>query len=303
WALIAGLTWFKSRKAIMLEEDRRTEILFLGLATLYAFIIPLKGSLAWYDGLVLVSLYVWYINLVRKRPVQEVELDGPAQYLIRLAPLKRRLATASMFLFSAGVILADAELFSEGLIGTGKALGINEFLLVQWLAPIASEAPEFTVAIMLTLRGQAGAALGSLLSAKLNQWTLLVSMIPMVFGISAGTFSQPLPMNAFQMNEILLTAAQSLLAVGFLASMRLTPLAGFVLFILFTGQLAEPAFCDFFQALFPGLCGSTKIHLAFSITYLVLALGTIAVQPKKVVELWAGAKPKFLVGPKTQSAN
>ena len=47
--------------------------------------------------------------------------------------------------------LAAAEPFAEGLVQTGETLGIDEFLLVQWLAPLASEAPEFLVAALLTL--------------------------------------------------------------------------------------------------------------------------------------------------------
>jgi len=41
-------------------------------------------------------------------------------------------------------------------------------LLVQWLAPLASETPEFVVAILLAVRGRAIAALGLLLSSKIN---------------------------------------------------------------------------------------------------------------------------------------
>lgn len=290
WAVIVGLTWLKTRGAIALDAERRTEVLFLGLATVYAFVIPFKGTLAWYDGVILVSLYVWYIKVISKRPLTEFEMDGPAHYIIGLPAVKRRPITVAMFLYSAGVILASAEPFSEGLVASGKLLGINEFLLVQWLAPLASEAPEFTVAIMMALRGSPNMALGSLLSSKLNQWTLLVGMIPMVFGISAQTFSYPIPMGHFQMNEIFLTAAQSLLAVGFLTTMRLTPLAGVTLFVLFAGQMITPAFCGLFKAWFPGDCNSTKVHLVFSIVYIVLALGVIARKPVRVVELWAGAR-------------
>jgi cation:H+ antiporter len=53
-----------------------------------------------------------------------------------------------MFLFAAGVILANSEPFCEGLVKAGKALHISEFVLVQWLAPVASEAPEFVVALV-----------------------------------------------------------------------------------------------------------------------------------------------------------
>lgn len=145
-----------------------------------------------------------------------------------------------MRFLAAATVLLNVERFCEGLIATGKAFGINEFLLVQWPAPLASEAPEFVVAIMFALQGRAGLALGSLLSAKLNQWTLLVGMIPAVFAISSGTLGYPIPMGPFQMQEILLTAAQLLLAVVLLAPLRLTLGHAVVLFALFTGQLVAP---------------------------------------------------------------
>ena len=60
---------------------------------------------------------------------------------------------AGLFLAAAAIVLASAKPFAEGLIAGGHQLGIDEFLLVQWLAPLASEAPELLVASMLALRG------------------------------------------------------------------------------------------------------------------------------------------------------
>jgi len=178
WTLVVGIFWYKTRRAVVLDSERQLEIRFLAAATVYALFIPLKGSLAWYDGVFFIGLYAWYIVLASRRPQTEFEAEGPAAWIVSLAPGRRRATFISMFIFSAFVIVANAERFSEGLLGTGKAYGINEFLLVQWLAPIASEAPEFVVAIMFALRGQASRALGSLLSSKLNQWNLPVGMNP-----------------------------------------------------------------------------------------------------------------------------
>ncbi|MES9996552.1 sodium:calcium antiporter [Desulfovibrio aminophilus] len=241
WAAVAGLFWLKTRNRVTLAPERRTEVLFLGLATAYAMLVPIKGSLTWYDGMVLVGLYVWYIRLAGKRPCEECELHGTADLIGSLPKNRRRAATIALFLFAAGVILACAEPFSESLVASGKIFGVDEFLLVQWLAPIASEAPEFIVAIMFVLRGDAATALGSLLSAKLNQWTLLVGMIPWVYAVSSGGLS-PIPLDHFQMQEVLLTAAQSLLAVAMLAGLTLGPRAAAVLFVLFVGQLVSPLF-------------------------------------------------------------
>jgi cation:H+ antiporter len=193
-----------------------------------------------------------------------------------------------MFLFSAACILANAEPFCEGLIGTGKAFGINEFFLVQWLAPLASETPEFVVAIMFSLRGQAGVALGSLLSAKLNQWTLLVGMIPGVFALSHGSLDHPIPMGAFQMDELLLTAAQSALAVLILIRFRFSVGQALLLFGLFVGQLISPLL----EFALPGInlltIPGTQLHRLFTLFYGIAAITLILDRPHRIGNLWQG---------------
>lgn len=288
WTAIALIHWLRTRRTVVLEEARRTEVFFLGLATAYALVLPLKGNLAWYDGVAFIGLYLWYIRLAGKRPCEECELEGTAEIIATLPANQRRLTTVVLFLFAAGVILANAEPFSEGLVATGKQFGINEFLLVQWLAPIASEAPEFIVAIMFVLRGQAGTALGSLLSAKLNQWTLLVGMIPWVYGLARGSLAFPIPMSGFQMHELLLTAAQSLFAVVLLADLGLGLPGALVLFALFTGQLLSPVFLDGHPGLIPGVANGDEAHVMFSLLYLAAALYVFARKPRDVLGLSRG---------------
>ncbi|MBI5518479.1 MAG: sodium:calcium antiporter [Desulfovibrio sp.] len=291
WSAIAGLHWMRTRRRVHLDMEQRTEVLFLGLATAYAFLIPIKGSLAWYDGLVFLALYGWYIRLASQRPCQECELEGPAELIGALPRARRRQATIALFLFAAGVILANAEPFSENLVATGKVFGINEFLLVQWLAPIASEAPEFIVAIMFVLRGQAATAMGSLVSSKLNQWTLLVGMIPGVYGLSSGTFEHPLPLGPFQMHEIFLTAAQSLMAVALLASLSLGPKAAVLLFVMFTGQLLSPYVVEGLNLPeLPWGNGTDGLHQLFSAGYVALFLAIAWVKRHDLWELRKGAR-------------
>ena len=91
-----------------------------------------------------------------------------------------------LFLFAAPVILLVAEPFAEALVGTGRELDVSEFLLVQWLAPLASEAPELLVAGLYAWRLNTNAGLGTLVSSKVNQWTLLVGTLPIVFAARVG---------------------------------------------------------------------------------------------------------------------
>lgn len=287
WGLIAILFLIRHRKTVQLEKDRRTELLFLGMATAYAFIIPIKGSLAWYDGLAFLAMYGWYLKIAGGRPCEECAAEGPAELLIRMPKIKRRGATITLFLYAALIILANAKPFCENLVATGKVLGINEFFLVQWLAPIASEAPEFIVALSFAWQGRGGLALGSLLSSKLNQWTLLVGMIPGVFALSSRQLGHPLPMDSFQMHEILLTAAQSLLGVAILASLRLSWRGAVLLFVLFSGQLVLPSVVTAFPSMSLGLTAD-KIHPLFSILYLVAAAAIFILRPKNVLDLRKG---------------
>lgn len=290
WTTIVLLFATKHHSAVILDEDKRTDVLFLFMATMYALFVPLKGSLAWYDAVVFIAIYVWYICIVCKRPCVEVEIEGPAEVLASLPAKRRKQATIGLFTFAALVILADAELFSESLVASGKILGINEFLLVQWLAPIASEAPEFIVAIMFALRGQANISLGSLISSKLNQWTLLVGMIPIVYAVSSGAIMPPIPMDSHQMSEILLTAAQSLFAVCLLLDMRLSIKEASILLVLFILQFASPLYQGFIETALGLPHQADRLHDVFSGVYLALSLLIIVRHPRKFGNLMHGFK-------------
>jgi cation:H+ antiporter len=243
--LLVGFGWpavfliyalrFKKR-AMRLERGHRTEIVFLGLATIYSFILPFKKSLGLMDTavfLVLFGLYAWRTS---RAEVHEPELVGPARLLGALRSGPRRLAVVSMFAWSAVVILASAEPFAESLVTTGRELGIDEFLLVQWLAPLASEAPEFIVALLWAFRGDAAAGLGALVSSKVNQWTLLIGTLPVAYSLHLGRPGS-LPLDLRQQHELLLTACQSLFAVAVLLNLRLSWYGAVLLFGLFGSQL------------------------------------------------------------------
>ena len=292
WATIAIITWVKTRKMVILQKDRVLELFFLGLATVYAFIIPLKGTLAWYDCIVFISLFAWYIILASRKPCVECKLEGPAEMIGSLPTPRRRLVTLVMFLYAAVAIVLSAEPFSEGLVGTGKAFGFDEFLLVQWLAPLASEAPEFVVAIMFASRGQGGLALGSLLSAKVNQWTLLVGMIPGVYAASSGQLAIPIPMNALQMHEILLTAAQSLLGLALLTRFRLKFSQAMLLLGLFLGQfILSPTFDSMAERGIDVINGD-QVHQVFSVMYITAAIAIFLDDPARFKMILQGFKAK-----------
>ena len=241
WSMVIFVAWSRWRakgesdRVIRLDRSRSVELSYLAVACLYSLTLPLKRTVTLIDAAVLVGIFVAYTIRISKAPAGEPHLVGPAHLVGGLPKGPRRAAVGGMFLFAATVILLCAESFAESLVETGAELGISEFLLVQWLAPLASETPELLVAGLYAWRLNVDAGLGTLVSSKVNQWTLLVGTLPIVFALASGSLDG-LPVVARQREELLLTAAQSVFALAILANRTLSVQEGWALFGLFWSQ-------------------------------------------------------------------
>ena len=241
WALVAIVYYFKHRrKEIPLDSSQGLELSLLLLATIYSFILPLKGRLDLFDCVVFFAMFIYYAGRASRGEKHEEALEGIAGYMDeRLGNGARRLAVLLMFAFAGYAIWLSAEPFAQGLVSTGKKSGIDEFLLVQWLAPLASESPEVVIALLFALKGRGSFSMGALISSKVNQWTLLVGAIPLVYSISAATW-EGMDLDSRQKEELLLTSAQSLFAAIVIADFRFSLWEAIVLMVLFLIQLVFP---------------------------------------------------------------
>ncbi len=275
WPAIFLLFWLRQRKrSLAVGDQNAVGLIFLGIGTVYSFTIPLRQHLSLIDSAILISLFVTYLVLSSRSPPREGELFGPAQAIAAL-PLKLRWGVIiGLFAFAAGTVIAAAEPFAQGLVDSGRALGIEEFLLVQWVAPLASEAPEFILAAMLALRGRAAAGMTILISSKVNQWTLLVGSLPLAYSISGTTLS-PLEIDGRQVAEVFLTAGQSLFAVAILMSLSIDRWEAALIFVLFSAQFVFP---------------SQEVRYAFGVTYVVLAFGWLLAERRFVPTLLQTAR-------------
>jgi len=241
WPLMVALHWMKDRhRSIGLAPGNAVEVGFLLVASLYAFVIVLKRTISLVDFVVLLAIfgtYVWRVRSMQKSDnPEEAEEPGPAAALDTLSPGLQWAAMAGLVATASGVILVSAEPFAEAMVNTGRAIGLNEFLLIQWLAPLASEAPAITVAVLFVRANRAGDGLIAMISDKINQWTLLVGMLPLALSIGAGATS-PLPLDPRQGEEFFLTAAQSLLGIALLLRLRFGLVSALTLAGLFAVQV------------------------------------------------------------------
>jgi len=245
--------------AVVLPTHNRVELAFLAIASAYAFVIPVTRSIAWYDAVVLLALFGAYLWRVTREGRGEPELIGVAADIALLPQRQRRVVVTGLFLAAAAIVVMAAKPFADGLVATGEALRIDQFLLVQWLAPLSSEAPELIVATIFAWRLHAADGLGMLLSAKVNQWTLLVGSLWVAYSLGGGG-GAPLPLDARQTEEFLLTSAQALLAFAVLADRRFGLWEAAAIFGLFIIQFPFP---------------TTDVRLVFSAVYVVVALGLL----------------------------
>jgi cation:H+ antiporter len=248
---------------VKLERSHSVEIAFLVLATLYGLTLPFKSSLVLIDSAVLITIFVVYIVRIARAPAEEPHLVGPAQLIGTLAPTTRRVVVGLLFLGAVIAIILSAEPFAESLVEVGERFNIDHFLLVQLVAPLASEAPELLVAALFAWRLNTNSGFGALVSSKVNQWTLLVGSLPIVFAISSGTL-HGLPIDDVQRDELWVTAAQSAFAVAVLANRRISVKEALALFGLWAAQLVTK---------FDGLMGDAQkpARIGVGVVYIVLA--------------------------------
>ena len=274
WTAVVLIAWWKSKwrtREVVLRDEQRTDVGYLLIASIWAAFIPLRGEIGFLDLAVLGSLFVAYIIRAAREEVEVPDLIGAAAAIGALSPVRRRTFTVSMFVFAAFAILAVAEHFADGLIEIGGKFNISEFLLIQWVAPLASEAPEMIIAILFVLRMKARVGLGTLISSKVNQWTLLIGTLPLVFSLGAGTIAG-LPLDGHQQEEVFLTAAQSLFAVAIISNLSISIGEALAMLVLFLGQFLIPV---------------TVVRIGFAIAYLVLFVGLLAWRPQVRSGLWS----------------
>ena len=271
WSLVILIYYFKRRRPLDLRGYLSLEMTMLGIATLASFLIFFMEEVHMVLAGLLIALYLFYLWATSIQEAEEPELIGASLLVGSLPDTRRRITVVGMFLFAAAVILIAAEPFVESLIETGEDLGIDEFILIQWIAPLASESPEIIVAILFSLRANPVAGMTTLISSEVNQLTVLVGSMVVVFSISVG---EPLNfvLDSRQAIEFLLTSSVSVFAILLIAPRLIGWQGGLALLALFVVHLF---FVD------------ESERLVFSFIYLGLAVLLVIVDRSRVMKVFS----------------
>lgn len=231
---------------ITLVRHHSIEVIGLIPPLLYAFVIWWKANVHFYDSCILVAIYVAYLVLLTRLPPEGKEeiSDLPAipRRIVRAQRGRRNLAILACFTIGGGLIYLTAEPFLGSMLAVATAVGIPAFAVVQWFAPVISEFPELASTFYFARQeDKAPVAVMNIASSNINQWTLLVAMLPIVFSLSMGTITG-FALDSQQQAELLLTIAQSVASLVLLVNMEFAWWEALLMFVLFASQFVLPVF-------------------------------------------------------------
>ena len=242
-------------RTIRLHDHHAVEVVGLLASLVYMGVVAWKGALTIADGVVLIAIYTAYLLILSKLPPEDAEtiedLESVPRHIVT-APRKQRIAMiAGLFVAGGVLIYLSAEPFLGSLLSLSALLGIPTFVFVQWMAPLVSEFPEMASTFYWARTVErAPVALMNMVSSNVNQWTLLVAMLPVIYSLSAGHASA-IVFDAHQETELVLTIAQASVGLVFLVNMELAWWEATVLFVLFavpfaSASLAKPVTIVYF---------------------------------------------------------
>ncbi len=233
-------------RKIILDPHHSVEVVALMPPLLYALLIWWKGNLHFYDACVLIVIYASYLVILTKLPPQQKEdaedLGAVPRAIVNAPPKKRNLGIFLCFAAGGTLIYFTAAPFLGSIMAVAGAIGIPAFIVIQWFAPVISEFPELASTFYFARQTEkAPVALMNIASSNINQWTLLVAMLPIVFSMSQGAITG-FELDAEQRSELLLTIGQSMTGLIFLLNMEFAWWEALAMFVLFAVQFVLPIF-------------------------------------------------------------
>jgi cation:H+ antiporter len=252
WPMVYFVSLFFRKKSqgkklswvIKMDDEDSIAIISILPALLYFLVIYFKGTLVILDGLILIAIYCLYFYLLSKLPPHDKEeisdLGRIPKRVMRLKPPANSLSIICLFITGGVILYFSAHPFLNSMLALAVSLGVSQFVFVQWVAPFLSEFPEKLSAFYWARKAnKAPMALINFVSSSINQWTVLVGMIPFVYSLGMGEVSAVV-FGEHQKLEILLTIVQSYLGFLFLASMDFTFFEASGLFVLWLVQFVFP---------------------------------------------------------------
>ena len=243
---------------VLLDTAHSVSVVALLPPLAYFTIIWAKGTLTLVDSAILVGLYALYLVALRKIPPEDAEEIGDLprvpRAVLALPGAWRGAGVIGLFVAGGALLYVLTPTFLDSMLGLSVMLGVTPFVFVQWVSPFLSEFPEKVTAFAWAKTlDKADMALINMVSSNINQWTVLAAMIPVVYCVSLGHVA-PIPFDAHQRSEILLTIAQGYLGLLLLLNLEFAWYEAVGIFGLWFVQFCLPESRHVVTGLYFGWC-------------------------------------------------
>ena len=223
---------------VRLDGNRRLELGVLLIVSVFAIQFTVRGNVSVVDAVLLVGLYVVYARRIQGTEGESPAVVGVAAGIVRLPDRRRRRTIIGMIVGAGAVVLLVANPFADALLETGTRLGVDPYLLIQTVVPVATESPEFVVVAVLVVNHRPAQATALLLASSVAQWTLGLGCLPLAY--LAGGGGPIMPLAPREQLELSLTIAMTLFVVAALATLRPERVDATLVTVVFLVQLVQP---------------------------------------------------------------
>ncbi len=232
-------------KEIKIREEHSIEVIALLVSSAYFCVVLLKGTISLLDSAILLTIFVVYMWALFKLEPEEKEkqedLIDMCKVIVKIRkPFIKKTVIYSLFIAGGATFIFVAAPFIQTLRELSAVFGISTFIFVQWVAPFLSEFPEKVTAFYWASRIKlAPMGLVNFISSKINQWTLLIAMVPIVYSVSTGRLSV-IHLDGFHKWQIALSIAMTLYGCAVLSKLSFAAIDAFLMFALWFIQFVFP---------------------------------------------------------------
>ena len=236
WPFIMLINLYKKDDQIDILNNNKLELLIIGVGLSCMVLTSILNFQPLLISALLICVYLFYLYISSKKESEEAEFVGISEYITNFRKPTRISINVSLITFSAISIFIVSHPFVESLIHVGEKFGIDEYYLIQWLAPLASESPEILIAGLFAFRNKSIESIAIILSSQANQMSLLIGSMGWIFAFATNKFVS-FPVNDTQSIEFLLTAAFALIQIAIIYKSKFNKTIIISMMLLFFSQL------------------------------------------------------------------
>ena len=177
--MILGVSAFI--KTLPIKESSVGDILVLISATLLLFVLASFGhSLVWFDGLIMLCLFAYFIRKMIKESKDNNEESSEPLPMIK---------TIIFIVLGAAGIICGGNLVVNGATTIAQIFGMSDNLIGLTVVAVGTSLPEFVTSVMATKKGKLDIAIGNVIGSNIFNilFVLGISSLFNVLTISAVT--------------------------------------------------------------------------------------------------------------------